>query len=150
MLETSKLPAINAGLNFLSAALLLSGVFAIKGGKKKLHQFLMTSALIVSGVFLACYLYYHFHYPATKFPDLGWIRMAYLVMLFSHIVLAVMMLPMIFLSFYRAWKGEFEKHKKIAKPTFAIWFYVSVTGVLIYFMLYHWFETTKSDSLIGF
>jgi len=146
----TNLPAINASLNFLAALSLLCGFISIKKKNRSAHKFFMCSALVISSIFLACYLYYHFHFPATKFPDLGWIRVAYLLMLFTHIVLAVVMLPMIFITFYRAFKQNFVAHKKIAKPTFYIWFYVSCTGVLIYFMLYHWFNTTKSDSLIGF
>lgn len=105
----------------------------------------MLGALIVSTAFLTSYLYYHFHVPATKFPDLGWIKIAYLIMLFTHIVLAVAMLPMIVMTFFYALKNKTEKHKKIARKTFPIWLYVSVTGVVIYFMLYHWF--TEANSL---
>ena len=135
----SDLPAFNAFMNTLSAICLMSGFIAIKNQKKDLHKKLMIGAFVCSTIFLASYLTYHFYHPTTKFPELGWIKTGYLIMLFTHIVLAVVMLPMIFMTFFHAFKGNFDKHKKIAKPTFGIWFYVSVTGVLIYFMLYHWF-----------
>jgi uncharacterized membrane protein YozB (DUF420 family) len=139
MISLSDFPALNACLNGLSAICLLSGFIAIKKNKKELHKKLMVSAFVVSSVFLACYLYYHFHHPTTKFPDLGWIKIVYLVILFTHIVLATAMLPMIFLTFKHAFSENWVKHKKWAKITFPIWFYVSVTGVIIYFMLYQWF-----------
>ena len=137
----SDLPAFNAVMNTCSSICLLSGFIAIKNNKKQLHKKLMISALVFSAIFLASYLTYHFYHPTTKFPELGWIKTGYLIMLFSNIILAVVMLPMIFMTFLHAFKGNFIKHKKIAKPTFAIWFYVSVTGVLIYLMLYQWFAS---------
>ncbi len=138
-MSLSDLPALNASLNALASVLLFSGFIAIKNNKKELHKCLMISAFIVSSLFLASYLYYHFHFPTKKFPDLGWIKTLYYLILFPHIILAVVMLPMIFLTFVRAFKQDWEKHKKIARLTFPIWSYVSVTGVLIYLMLYQWF-----------
>lgn len=133
------LPAFNACMNSLSALFLISGFFAIKNHKKELHRNFMIAAFVCSTIFLASYLVYHFYHPTTTFPELGWIKTSYLVMLFTHIVLAVVMLPFIFMSFIYALKGNLAKHKKIAPLTFIMWLYVSVTGVLIYFMLYHWF-----------
>lgn len=133
------LPTLNATLNTISFCLLLAGYFAIKNGKRQLHIRLMTSALVVSGAFLTSYLIYHYHVPSKKFPDLGWIKTVYFLILFPHIVLAAVMVPMIIKTFWHAWRGEWDKHKKIARITFPIWLYVSVTGVIVYLMLYRWF-----------
>lgn len=104
-----------------------------------MHIKLMTGALVVSAAFLTSYLIYHFHVPSKKFPDLGWIKTVYLLILFPHIILATVMVPMILKTFWHAWRGEWDKHKKIARITFPIWLYVSVTGVVVYLMLYRWF-----------
>lgn len=133
------LPTLNASLNSVSFILLLCGFFAIKKGKRELHIKLMTGALVVSAAFLTSYLIYHFHVPSKKFPDLGWIKTVYLLILFPHIILATVMVPMILKTFWHAWRGEWDKHKKIARITFPIWLYVSVTGVVVYLMLYRWF-----------
>ncbi len=133
------LPTLNATLNSIAGVLLLSGYIAIKNDKKILHRNLMISALAVSAAFLTSYLIYHYHVPSKKFPDLGFIKTIYLLILIPHIVLAAVMVPMILKTFWHAYKQEWEKHKKIAKITFPIWMYVSVTGVLVYFMLYHWY-----------
>ncbi len=133
------LPTLNASLNSIAAFLLLSGYIAIKKNQKVLHRNLMISALVVSAAFLTSYLIYHYHVPSKKFPDLGWIKTVYLLILVPHIILAAVMVPMILKTFWHAYKQEWEKHKKIARLTFPIWMYVSVTGVIVYFMLYHWF-----------
>lgn len=133
------LPSVNASLNSIAAVLLLSGYVAIKQKKEDLHKKLMIAALVVSAAFLTCYLIYHYHVPSKKFPDLGWIKTVYFLILFPHIILAVVMVPMILKTFWHAFRGEREKHRKIARITFPIWMYVSVTGVVVYFMLYHWF-----------
>jgi putative membrane protein len=133
------LPTLNASLNTLASVLLLSGFIAIKKKKENLHKNLMLAAFIVSAAFLASYLFYHYHVPSKKFPDLGWIKTLYLFILFPHILLAVVMVPMILKTFWHAYRDEREKHRRIARITFPIWMYVSVTGVLIYLMLYRWF-----------
>ncbi len=133
------LPTLNASLNSIAGILLLSGYIAIKKNKRDLHRNLMVSALFVSAAFLTSYLIYHYHVPSKKFPDLGWIKTLYFLILFPHIILAVVMVPMILKTFWHAYKQEWEKHKKIAKLTFPIWMYVSVTGVIVYMMLYQWF-----------
>jgi uncharacterized membrane protein YozB (DUF420 family) len=133
------LPTLNASLNSIAAFLLLSGYIAIKKNKKILHRNFMISALVVSAVFLTSYLIYHYHVPSKKFPDLGWIKTVYLLILVPHIILAAVMVPMILKTFWHAYRQDWEKHKKIARLTFPIWMYVSVTGVIVYFMLYHWF-----------
>lgn len=134
------LPTLNASLNTVAGILLLFGYISIKQGKKELHKKLMISALLVSAAFLTSYLIYHYHVPSKKFPDLGWIKTVYLVILIPHIILAAVMVPMILKTFWHAFRGEWEKHKKIAKITFPIWMYVSVTGVIVYLMLYQWFK----------
>jgi putative membrane protein len=133
------LPTLNATLNSIAGVLLLSGYIAIKKGHKELHKKLMFSALLVSAAFLTSYLIYHYQVPSKKFPDLGIIKTIYLIILIPHIILAAVMVPMILKTFWHAWRQEWEKHKKIAKITFPIWMYVSVTGVLVYLMLYQWY-----------
>ncbi|MFZ8999677.1 MAG: DUF420 domain-containing protein [Bacteriovoracaceae bacterium] len=139
MLEVQQIPTINATFNSLATLCLLSGFISIKLGHKELHKKLMMMALGFSALFLGFYLYYHYHVPSKKFPELGMIKNVYLTILFSHIVLAVVMLPFIFKTFYHAFKKQWDKHKKIAKITFPMWLYVSVTGVIIYLMLYVWY-----------
>lgn len=133
------LPALNASLNGLATLLLGAGYVAIRRGKKVLHKRLMIAALVASALFLSCYLVYHAHVGSRPFPELGWIKTLYLWILFPHIILAVVMVPMILKTFWHAFREDWEKHKKIARLTFPIWMYVSVTGVLIYAMLYQWF-----------
>lgn len=133
------LPSLNASLNSIAACLLLAGYIAIKKNKKDLHRNLMISALVVSAFFLTSYLIYHWHVPSKKFPDLGWIKTVYLIILIPHIILAAVMVPMILKTFWHAFRQEWDKHKKIARITFPIWMYVSVTGVIVYFMLYRWY-----------
>lgn len=100
----------------------------------------MFCALIFSSIFLAGYLTFHYHHGSTKFPDLGWIKTIYLVILIPHIILAAVMVPMIVATFIFALKGDFERHRKMARFTFPIWMYVSVTGVIIYLMIYQLFK----------
>ena len=139
-MNVSDLPAVNATLNGLSTVFLTLGFIFIKQGKRVAHQRCMVSALVTSALFLACYLFYHYHAGSTPFEGQGWIRPVYFVILISHILLAVVILPFIFMAFFRAFRGEFEKHRKVVRITWPLWMYVSVTGVLIYFMLYHWFR----------
>jgi len=133
------LPTLNAILNTIAACFLMSGYWAIKKKNEVLHKKLMVSALIVSAMFLTSYLIYHFNVPSKKFPDLGWIKTVYLLILIPHIILATVMVPMILKTFWHAFRDERAKHLKIARITFPIWIYVSVTGVIVYLMLYHWF-----------
>lgn len=138
-MTVQELPSLNAALNTVAGILLMTGFVAIKKGHKELHKKLMVSALVVSAAFLTSYLIYHYHVPSKKFPDLGWIKTVYLFILIPHIILAALMVPMILKTFWHAFRQEWDKHKKIARITFPIWMYVSVTGVIVYFMLYHWF-----------
>jgi putative membrane protein len=138
-MKVQDLPTLNASLNAVAATLLLLGYIAIKQKKEELHKKLMISALLVSAAFLTSYLIYHYHVPSKKFPELGWIKTVYLIILIPHIILAALMVPMILKTFWHAFRNEREKHRKIARLTFPIWMYVSVTGVIVYFMLYHWY-----------
>ncbi|MCS6885040.1 MAG: DUF420 domain-containing protein [Acidobacteriota bacterium] len=133
----SFLPTLNATLNALSALLIAFGLVMIKKRRIEAHRYCMIAALVTSAIFLASYLIYHFNYGATKFVGTGLARWFYFAVLISHTVLAAIVLPMILTTFYRAYKGQFEKHKNIARWTFPIWLYVSITGVVVYIMLYH-------------
>lgn len=133
------LPAVNAGLNATTFVLLATGLAFIKRGKVGAHKACMLGAVAVGIVFLTSYLIYHFNVGATKFQHQGWIRPTYFSILISHTILAVANVPLIVMTLRRAFKGQFERHKRIAKWTIGIWFYVSVTGILVYFILYQWF-----------
>ena len=138
-MNLSHLSAINAGLNTFAALLLIADYVFIKQGNKSSHRNCMIGALAASTVFLSCYLYYHFHAGRTVFKDPAWFRPIYLTLLLTHTILAVAIVPMILMTVNRAFKARFELHKKIARWTWPIWMYVSVTGVLIYFLLYQIF-----------
>ncbi len=135
------LPLVNAILNGSSFVFLVSGLAAIKSGRRELHERLMICALVVSGLFLASYLYYHFvvlpNVGHTKFNRAGFVT-AYYVMLVSHVVLAIVNLPMVIRVVYLARRERWDAHKKLARVTFPIWLYVSMTGVLVYLALYVW------------
>lgn len=133
------LPSLNASLNTIAATLLMCGYISIKQGKRDLHRNIMIAALIVSAAFLTSYLIYHYHVPSKKFPDVGLMKTVYLLILIPHIIFAMVMVPMILKTFWHAYKQEWQKHRKIARLTFPIWMYVSITGVIVYFMLYHWY-----------
>jgi putative membrane protein len=141
-MNTSDMPGINASLNFLSTLCLIIGFYFIKRKNKneKLHRLFMLSALVFSALFLTGYLIYHYHHGSKPFPELGWIKTLYLSILIPHIILAIVMVPMIVMTFYYAFTNNREKHKKLAKVTWPIWMYVSITGVLIFLMLYRWFK----------
>jgi putative membrane protein len=138
-MEISNLPAINAFFNLLATICLCSGYYFIKKKNELRHKQFMLAALAFSTIFLTGYLVYHYHHGSTKFPELGWIKTLYLTILIPHIILAAVMVPMIIMTFFYAFKDNREKHKRIAKITFPVWLYVSVTGVVIYLMLYHLF-----------
>ena len=139
------LPAVNAALNGLSAALLTAGFVFIKRGNKTAHRNCMVSALVTSTAFLVCYLYYHYQMKEvygeghTRFLNPAWFRPIYLTILFTHLVGAFVIVPLVIVTVSRAVRQKFELHKKIARWTWPIWMYVSVTGVIIYWLLYHKF-----------
>jgi uncharacterized membrane protein YozB (DUF420 family) len=133
----SILPSLNAALNALSAALVVSGYLCIRRGKATAHKRCMLSALVVSSLFLLGYLMLRAVAGMTRFTGEGWIRPVYFAILSSHTVLAAVIVPLVFLALVRAIRGDFERHVRIARWTLPLWLYVSVTGVLIYWVLYH-------------
>ncbi len=137
MIEPAGLPALNAGLNTAAACCLLGGYYWIRRGRVAIHKRFMVAALGFSTLFLASYLVYHFQVGSVAFTGTGWVRPVYFSILLSHIVLAAAVLPLAAVTVYRAWNERFESHKRLARWTLPIWLYVSVTGVVIYWMLYH-------------
>lgn len=139
-MNVQQLPLVNACLNGLATCLIFAGLFFIRKGDREAHKCCMLGALGVSSTFLACYLVYHFNVVSvTRFTHGGWPRSVYFFILFTHIPLAVLTLPMLWLTVIPALKGHDPLHRKWAKRTVPIWLYVSVTGVLVYLMLYVWF-----------
>ena len=136
LLAISDLPTINALLNTLSGTLLTIGYVLIRRRKIEAHKNCMLAAFAVSALFLGCYLVYHYHAGSKTFPGQGWIRPVYYTILISHIILAFLIVPLALRTLYLAWKKRFSAHRRIAKITFPIWIYVSITGVIIYLMLY--------------
>jgi len=136
MISIEELPTLNASLNALSALLLITGFALIKTGRKEAHKRVMIAAFSCSVLFLISYLTYHFNTGSTKFQGEGTIRTVYFAILLTHTVLAAAVPFLALTTIYRAFRGQFEKHKKIARITFPIWLYVSITGVVIYMMLY--------------
>ncbi len=136
-LSIHSFPAINAFLNALAALLLFFGWLAIRRGEKILHKNLMISALAASGLFLTCYLTYHLNVPGiTRYQGEGFWRVIYFFILSTHAPLAVLIVPLCVYAVYSALKGNFKKHVGITRWLLPVWLYVSVTGVLIYLMLY--------------
>ena len=146
-MNVSALPFINATCNGISTVLLISAFVAIKRRRVRTHMYLMLSALVTSAVFLTGYLYYHYHAGEKSTASMTWLppwlRGLYLLILFPHILLAAVMVPMIFTALWRAYQRQWQRHHRIASPTYWIWLYVSVTGVVIYWMLYHLFPSLK-------
>jgi uncharacterized membrane protein YozB (DUF420 family) len=142
MIPEEAFPSINATLNATSACLLTLGYAAVRRRWLRFHAACMLTALAVSTLFLASYIYYHFairHGKATPFSGAGWVRMVYFTVLWSHIVLAVVMVPLALATAYQALRKQFARHVRLARWTLPIWLYTSVTGVLVYWMLYHLF-----------
>jgi len=132
------LPPLNACLNSLSAVLLAAGYFFIKRRQERAHRVAMLGALVVSSLFLTSYLYYHYHAGRTVFPE-NWFKPFYLAILLTHTVLAVVIVPLIIAAVTQALRGNFVSHKRMARWTWPLWMYVSVTGVIIYLLLYQVF-----------
>ncbi len=135
----SDLPAVNACLNGLSTCFLVAGFILIRRKRTTAHRNCMLGAVTTSTLFLACYIYYHIHAGRTEFRDPAWFRPIYLTLLLTHTVLAVTIVPMVIVTLVRALRERFDQHKRIARWTLPLWLYVSVTGVLIYFLLYQIF-----------
>ncbi len=129
------MPAVNACLNASAAVLLIAGWVAVKRGRSDLHRYLMVSAFAASALFLVGYLAYHAVHGDTKFGGEGAVRTVYLVLLASHVLLSIGIVPMSLTAFYFAWKKEFTRHTKVTRILWPIWLYVSVTGVVVFLML---------------
>ena len=130
------MPELNAALNFTTAVFLVSGYLFIRKRAIASHKFCMLAATFTSAIFLVSYVYYHLHHGATRFPGTGQWRLVYFVILISHTILAVVQLPLILRTLWLAFHGRFEQHKRLARITLPMWLYVSVTGVVVYWMLY--------------
>src|SRR5690349_13295199 len=128
--------ALNATLNATSAILLAGGYAAIRAGKREAHKRFMISAFFVSCTFLISYLMYHYRVGHVAFQGQGWIRPVYFTLLLTHTVLAAVIVPMIIITLRRAWLERFDKHRLIARWTLPLWLYVSITGVIVYLMVY--------------
>jgi putative membrane protein len=135
--SVSALPAVNAVLNGTSAALLTAGYCFIRRRQVIAHRTCMLTAFGISCLFLVSYVIYHYHAGSKHFGGHGWIRGVYYPLLISHLSLAALIIPLALTTIYRAWRGEFGRHMRIARWTLPAWLYVSVTGVVVYWMLYH-------------
>jgi uncharacterized membrane protein YozB (DUF420 family) len=138
MTDYSIFPKINATLNGLSAVLLVTGRVLIARGQRSAHRTAMIAAFVTSSLFLVSYLYYHWpgHGGIVYFQGTGWIRLLYFTILTTHTILAIVIVPMVLITLTRALREQFDRHRAIARWTFPIWVYVSVTGVIVYLMLF--------------
>lgn len=132
----SYLPHLNACLNGASAVLLFTGYSFIRARNVAAHRACQIAALVISILFLVSYLTYHYHHGATRFQGTGIVRPIYFTILLSHTILAIVIVPLVILTFYRALRNDFGRHRRIARVTLPIWLYVSITGVIVYLMLY--------------
>jgi uncharacterized membrane protein YozB (DUF420 family) len=142
-MSIAQLPALNALLNGASALLLLTGYFFIRNHRIQAHRACMTGAFITSTLFLISYLVYHYYHGATRFTGTGWVRPFYFGLLGTHTLLAAVIVPLVLITLSRALRANFRGHRRIARWTFPIWLYVSVTGVMVYVMLYHLYPTPR-------
>ena len=136
MADYSIFPVIDASLNGASAVLITTGRVLIGRGRIAAHRACMIAAVVTSSLFLASYLYYHAHVGSVRFPGQGWVRPVYFGILISHTLLAAAVVPLVLMTLSRALRQRFYRHRAIARWTYPVWLYVSVTGVVIYFMLY--------------
>ena len=139
MLEIADLPALNATLNGLAAVLLVAGYVCIRSGRPDLHKRVMLAALTTSALFLVSYVIYHANVGSRPFGGQGVIRLVYFAILITHVVLAAAIVPLALVTATRGVRGHYDRHVRIARWTLPLWLYVSVTGVIIYLMLYRWF-----------
>ena len=139
-MNDSILPHLNAALNGASFLLLLAGFYQIRRGNVSAHRALMVSALAVSGLFLVSYVIYHSRYGSVRFTGQGTVRTVYFLILVTHVILAAAIVPLVLLTVRRALSGDFARHRRVARWTYPLWLYVSVTGVLVYLMLYHFYR----------
>ena len=137
MIGLHDLPALNASLNLTAAILIGAGFYFIKQKNIRAHKLCMVGALVVSALFLTSYLVYHYNVGSVRFTKQGWIRSVYFPLLASHTILAAVVLPMVLRTAFLSFKGRFASHVRIARWTFPVWMYVSITGVVVYMLLYH-------------
>ena len=137
-MNVTALPSVNAALNATSAVLLTMAFVAIRARRIAIHIVLMLAACLVSVVFLASYLYYHAQVGSVRFPGVGWSRPVYFAILISHSILAAAIVPLAIRTVWLASRRRFDQHRMIARWTLPLWLYVSVTGVVVYWMLYHY------------
>ena len=142
------LPHVNAILNSTSALLLIAGYIFIRNGRINAHRACQLTAFTTSALFLISYLTYHYYHGATRFPGQGIVRPLYFTILLTHTILAVVIVPMILLTLYRAARMDFIRHRRIARWTLPLWLYVSVTGVIVYLMLYHLYPQLPLPSVV--
>lgn len=135
-MSVTDLPALNATLNAISTVLLLTGYVFIRRGQWRRHRACMIAALVMSALFLTSYVIYHLQVGSVPFTKTGWIRTVYFAVLIPHVILAAAITPMVLVTVSRALSSRFDKHRAIARWTLPLWLYVSVTGVIVYLMLY--------------
>lgn len=135
-MNVNRLPALNAALNGAAAALLVWGFVLVRRGKRESHRKVMLSAFATSLLFLISYTVYHWQAGSVRYQRTGWIRAVYLLILLSHSLLAALLPPLACVTLYRAWQGSWDRHRRLARWTLPVWLYVSVTGVVVYVMLY--------------
>lgn len=136
-MNISDLSTLNALLNAVSATLLIAGYGYIKKGEQEKHKRFMIGALVVSALFLTSYLIYHYYIGSVPYPHHDWTRPVYFIILIPHVILAGIMTPFILVAVWFALKARFERHRKLVKWVWPVWMYVSLSGVVIYLMLYH-------------
>jgi len=132
-------PVLDASLNGTSAVLLLVGRNLIVRGRAAAHRACMIATVVTSSLFLTSYVYFHAHVGSVHFQGRGIVRPIYFAILISHVILAMVIVPMVIVTLSRALRERFDRHRDIARWTWPLWMYVSATGVIVYFMLYHWF-----------
>ncbi len=131
------LPEVNASLNASSGVLLVAGYFFIRRGRTRAHHWCMLTAFGLSSLFLAGYVWFHFHAGIVRYKGTGWLRTLYFTILIPHTILATAIVPLVIITLVHAFRGHFDKHRRIALWTLPAWLFVSVTGVVVYFMLFH-------------
>lgn len=143
-MNDSVLPHLNAALNATSFALLLAGYYFIRRGSVAAHRGAMVAALCVSGLFLVSYVVYHYNYGSVRFTGQGYVRPVYFFILITHVILAAAIVPLVALTVARAVRADFVRHRRIARWTYPLWLYVSVTGVVVYLMLYQLYPPART------
>lgn len=138
--DLSFLPPVYAGINALTAVLLVAALIAIKNGKIKIHETIIKICIGLSLIFLACYVAYHMTSDPTPYGREGAMKYLYFFILITHIILSTVIVPFVLFSYLHAWSGNFEKHRKLAKITWPLWFYVAVTGVVVYWMISPYYQ----------